>query len=179
MKKVVKKTKKSNKPEVFVDFTNNSSIERVYRALGIGKINAGMPIGKKEIDAIIDCAVDDFINYMFSWNNAILKNSNGKFVRLNLSVYDTSTQKKIDDASEQKPAKKTEKETIEKKDAVVKEETVKEPETEKTTVKKPAAKKPAAKKPAAKKPAVKKVPDAKKALDAKDPTEQKTHSVMI
>ena len=32
------------------------------------------------------------------------------------------------------PAKKTEKETIEKKDAVVKEETVKEPETEKTIV---------------------------------------------
>ncbi|MBO4888150.1 MAG: glycogen synthase [Firmicutes bacterium] len=59
------------------------------------------------------------------------------------------------------PAKKTEKETIEKKDAVVKEETVKEPETEKTTVKKPAAKKPAAKKPAAKKPSAKKAAEVK------------------
>ena len=106
MKKIVKKTKKSNKPEVVVDFTNNSSIDRIYRAFGIGKINAGLPIGKKEIDAIIDCAVDDFINYLFSWNNAILRNSNGKFVRLNLSLYDTANQQKIEEAAESKPAKK-------------------------------------------------------------------------
>ena len=81
-----KKTAKKNKP--VIDLTMAEDATDVFAAYGRMKVNQNMPLTDLELDAIITNHVDAVIASMFTWNNTVMLDDNGKFVALNLSVYE-------------------------------------------------------------------------------------------
>lgn len=92
MKKTIKpvatkKTVKTKKNVPVVDITMCEDATDVYAAFGKTKVEKGLPISDVELDAIVTNFVDATVASMFTWNNTVMLDKTGKYVKMNLTEY--------------------------------------------------------------------------------------------
>jgi hypothetical protein len=87
--KTKKPVQKKVKNELVVDFTNINSIDDAIAAIAEAKVRAGQAINNYELGSIVKSAIDNTLDDLFSWNNAVIQTDDYSLLKLNMSLYKT------------------------------------------------------------------------------------------
>lgn len=81
MKKINTKT---TNPDFVVDLTKCVDSRDIRTAFIMAKAKSGIPVSEKDLDILIQEAIDSFIALMFEKGNTVMINNEGKLVPMNL-----------------------------------------------------------------------------------------------
>lgn len=94
MKKIIKTTKRTKKPEFILDLTTAENSTDVFAAFGMAKTKAGKPMEEIELQSLIENHLDALLTSMFTWNNTVMLDSNGRYIKMNLNIIKQEEPKK-------------------------------------------------------------------------------------